>query len=63
MQILASKDLISIDLNNAEVNAITLDNLKSLIDVRPQVIDDVSIVFEKFPYDNFTTQILFSFVS
>lgn len=61
--ILASKDLTADDMNNAHVNEITMKKLKSIIDLRSQVIEDVSAMFETFPHDNVVTQALFSFVS
>lgn len=51
------------DIDNVKVNAITLEKVKSLMDVQPQVYEDFSMVFEKFPYDNFLTQALYSVVS
>lgn len=60
---LASKDLTAKDINNAHVNEITMNKLKSMIGLRPQVIEDVTAMFEAFPHDNVVTQALFSFVS
>lgn len=51
------------DMDNVDVNGITMNNLKSMVDLRPQVYDDFSMVFEKYPYDNYLTQILWTVVS
>lgn len=61
----ASKDLtVEVEnINNAVVNAMTMDKLKSIFGLRPQVIQDFSAMFEKFPHDNIVTQVLYSFVS
>lgn len=63
LEISASKDHRAKDIDNVEVNGITLRKFKSLIGVRPQVIEDFEAIFEKFPHDNLVTQWLFSFVS
>lgn len=60
---LASEDPICEDSSNAEVIEITLDKLKSLVDLRPQVIEDFSTIFEKFPHTNMVSELLYSFVS
>lgn len=51
------------NINNADVNAMALEKLKLLYGLRPQVIEDISAMFEKFPHDNIVTQVLYSFVS
>lgn len=61
--LLAENDLIGEGLNNAEVNEITMDKLKSLVELRPQVIDDFSAIFEKFPHTNIVSELLYSLVS
>lgn len=45
------------------MNADTLDLLKSMIDLRPQVIEDISAMLENFPHDNTVSAMLLSFVS
>lgn len=63
--ILASKELtVKIEnINNADVNTITLEKLKLMFGLRPQVFEDFSAMFQKFPHDNIVTQMLYSFVS
>lgn len=61
--ILASADLIGEYMNNAEINQMTMDTLKSLVDIRPQVIDDFSAMFEKFPHNDIVSQLLNPIVS
>lgn len=51
------------DIENANVNGFTFDKLKSLFDVGPQLIEDMSTMFDTFPHDNVVTQFLYSFVS
>lgn len=51
------------NINNAVVNAMTLEKLKSMFGLIPQVTKDISDMFEKFPHDNIVTQVLYSFVS
>lgn len=51
------------NINNAVVNTMTLDKLKSMFGLRAQVFVDFSTMFEKFPHDNIVTQVLYSFVS
>lgn len=39
-----------------------MKKLKSMINLEPRVIEDISAMFEKFPHDNVVSQALFSLV-